>query len=341
MSTTNLLAGEAKALSATHAARLYVLTRDAYLSPPAVTRAKLTALDDLRRVVTDSGIPDGDLPGIAEVTAVSGVRLMERLRLALRTFHVELDARTRHLVLVDVLTSTWPPTGAGPASDLTLLVADAGTYLAPEVTIPQIHRMVRQHRATARLLSASARRGRINRHLGPDDDGPVGAVRDMVAEVLGLCPPAATCASIVLLGGGSLEGGRHGLAGGAILETMHAGPGDAGGRACMVGTALARIDPDALVHELAVLDTVTTLHRDLRAPVRELLAGLLDDIDAATATGAPGTAAAAEESARLQMSRRAVALEIRRLGATPRPRWVPHPRARGARLDTGPGILGT
>lgn len=295
----NPLASTVEQTSAVALARLYVLTRDAYLSPPAVTTGKLAALDDLRRVAAGSA-PDID--------GVRGVRLVEILRASMHDLTGVLDADARALALLEVLVGTTPPTGFGWAASPIHLACDAAGYLAPELSSMAIHRLAKAHRAARRLLSTGARFGLSARALVEDPTGPETAVADMLGEVLGLADASARCAAILLIDGGSIDTGR-GLAGGTILDPLRGfyGP-DA-----YVGTALGRVHPTALVHELASLECALKVRPGLKPGVGGALEALREDLSSAQGR-------TAEEMLRLRASRRAVELAVVRMGAGERGR---------------------
>lgn len=295
----NPLASTVEQTSAVALARLYVLTRDAYLSPPAVTTGKLAALDELRRVTGRT------TPGLE---SVRGVRLVELLRVAMHDATGVLDADTRAVALLEVLLGTTPPNGFGWAASPVHLACDAAGYLAPELSSLAIHRLAKTHRASRRLLTTGARFGLSARALVEDPTGPEAAVADMLGEVLGLGHAGARCAAILLIDGGSIDSGR-GLAGGTILDPLRGfhGP-DA-----FVGTALGRVHPTALVHELASLECTLRLRPALKPVVAAAVEALREDL--ASAQGRTG-----DEMLRLRASRRAVELAVVRMGAGERGR---------------------
>lgn len=323
----NPLASTLEQSSAVALARLYVLTRDAYLSAPAVTTGKLAALDELRRVAGRSICAAGSAPGgsgggsgvasadraaileiAAEIENVRGVRLVELLRAAMHEVTGVLDADARALALLEVLLSTTPPTGFGWAASPVHLACDAAGYLAPELSTLALHRLAKAHRARRRLLTTGARFGLSARALIEDPTGPETAVADMLGEVLGVGESSARCAAILLIDGGSIDTGR-GIAGGAVLDTLRGfhGP-DA-----FVGTALGRVHPTALVHELASLECALKVRPGLKSAVAGTLEALREDLASTQGRSGP-------EALRLRASRRAVELAVVRMGAGERGR---------------------
>ncbi len=306
------LASTPEEADAARLARLYVLTRDAYLSAPAVTTDKLTALDELRRwasrPVLQAAREAAVQAGISQVDDVRGVRLVEFIRVTMHDLTRRMNAERRAFAVVDVLVSTMPPTGFGWAASPVHLACEAAAYLAPELSSLQIHRIAKTHRASRRFLAAGARIGLPARALIEDPTGPEVAVAEMLAEVLGLGPAPARCAAIALIDGGSLPS-RHGLCGGAILEPLSGfNYSDA-----FVGTALARAHPAALVHELASLECALKARPSAKPMTAAALEALREDLAAAQASSA-------DEHVRLRAARRAVELAVLRMGAGERGR---------------------
>ncbi|MDO5711237.1 MAG: hypothetical protein Q4P32_05805 [Micrococcales bacterium] len=294
-------------MTAARLTRLYVLTRDAYLSPPVITTGKLAALAELRRAASGpAGRAMGEVGLPAEIGSVPGVRLVELLRVAMSDLTSRMGSDARAVALLDVLVGTTPPGGFGWSASPIHLTCDAAGYLAPEVSTLQIHRLAKAHRASRRLLTTGARFGLSSRALLADPTGPETAVADMLSEVLGMGIATARCAAIVLIDGGSIDSGS-GLAGGMVLDPLRGfhGP-DA-----FVGTALGRAHPMALMHELAGLECVLRLRPTLKTVVAGAMEALREDL-------ATAQARTAEEALRMRASRRAVELALVRMGTNQR-----------------------
>ena len=296
MIAMNPLASGATILAASRAARLYVLTRDAYLASPAQTRSKLEALEELRRVTT-AGAP-------GDAARVGGVRLVEMLRVTMHTLAAGTDEGARRLALLDVLTATRPAGAGGWTADPRLFLVDAGRHLLPEVEGAQLARLVRRHRTTGVLLqrvSGSRMTGRP--HLD-EPDPAVAAVADMIAGVLGLTPSAALAQAVLTVQGPGLDETRGGVAGGLVLDPTD---DENGG---MLGTDLALQSVRALADQLAGLDTVAAFRPDLRQPLAARVRDLREDLVAREPLDD-------RDAARLGAGRRVVEYTARRLDPSP------------------------
>lgn len=326
MTSTNTLCARQTTQTWVQAGRLYLLTRDAYLSAPAQTRTKLRALEDLRGTVGTALSFEG-LP--IDLTTVTGVRLVETLRTGLVRATRTTIRQERELALIEILTSTVPP-GAAWATPLEGLAADLAALLLPETTPAKAAQLVRRHRATTRSLTALARSRRPEAPV----DTPVDVVAGMLSDVYGLARPAALCAALSALDvtddgrlvedrGLRTHRNHTGLAGGALFDPLRGTGGPVVHR--YVGSALAVISPEAFAHELAAIDLVLRHRPDLAGPIDGHLLDLRDDLEPARVVD-PGAAIGAAHALA------AVARRPRGARTTPRrflAGWVRHPRLGG------------
>lgn len=267
--------------------RLYLLTRDAYLSAPDEATRKLDALEDLRRIAADHLAAIGTP---VDLGATSGVRLVERLRIALRRLARGMSRHERALVLLEILTVSAPPCGGQWAASRSSLGADLAGHIAPEVPPGTIDAQLRHHRAVFRTLYSSGARGATFADEVGAAPGELGWVSETYAEVFGLHEAQAAVAAVRTLdarGDGAGRGGpgraglppveiAHGIVGGALFEPVD-GPAVTGPRA-FVGGVLADAFPLAFLHHLATLDVVAHARPDLRAPIHARLGALRGDL---------------------------------------------------------------
>lgn len=335
MTNTNTLGARPTTHTFVQVGRLYLLVRDAYLSPPAQTRVKLLALEDLRRSVGDK-LTCAGLP--TDLATVTGVRLVETLRTGLLRAARTTVRQERELALIEILTST-SPRELGWATPLDGLAVELAGLLLPEMAPAKAAQLVRRHRATTRSLRGLLRPSRPGQPI----ESPVDVVAEMLSGVYGLARPAALCAALTALdatdtlaegsSGSDEEPGsaraprpprmHTGVAGGALFDPLYGAGGPVVHR--YVGSALAVISPEAFAHELAAVALVVRHRPDLVDPIGRHLLDLRDDLDAARAVD-PGAAIAATHAIG------AVARSPRRTRTTPRRfllDWGRHPRLGG------------
>lgn len=250
--------------------RLYVLTRDAYLSTPALTLAKLASLTELRadvaRHLADSGTAN-------ELDRLSGVRLVEALRRTLRRLSQSLTRHERLLVLVDILTTSGPSTGSGWAGSPTGPGLDLAAQIVPELAPARLEALLRRRRSLLRSLRSGSARPGVR-----ESGGEAAWLADTLAEVLGLDTSAAAVAALRALSGDETTTTpiRRGFAGGELFDRLEGVP--AGGPRVFVGGALADAFPQAFIHHLATVEVVAHLREDLRDPLTGRLALLRSDL---------------------------------------------------------------
>lgn len=265
--------------------------------------------------------------------ALRGVRLVEWLRDTMHEASGQLGPADAAMALLEVMTSTAPPrlsacapTGGAAdgldwSADPLALFLDAAGYLAPHLPVTTVTRMYRGHRQSRRLLAGASRLSFSPRGL-VDAVGPQDAVADMMVAVLGISPPAAQAAAVLLLDGTPPE--RAGLAGAAIFDRLD---GFAGPEA-FVGTALGRSNPGSLSHHLATLESATRLRPAVRPRIAIGLEALREDLHAIRPVDEA-------EAARVRAARRCVEFAALRMldrqsfglfaaSRMPRPRpWLP------------------
>lgn len=304
MSVLNPLAATPDESALVRAIRLHMLTRDAYLSPSGTSCHKLVTVADLARVAALTDL-DALLP---PSRALLGVRLVTALRESMAALAHPLAAPACGLALLDAVTSTREP-ATGWSRSPAYFAADAAVHAGIDATPSRINQLQRHHRAARSHLAGVARAGRSAVTL----PGPLAAVAEMIGEVHALAPAHALAAGAVSLAGGVMPPSLPSA--GVIFDRMPTPREPALNR--YVGTAVARVTPEALIHHLATLDVACLVHPGLRSLVGERLAALAHDL-----SDSPASSDA--EQARMEASRRAVESLRRRLGGRAWLRWAAH-----------------
>lgn len=156
--------------------------------------------------------------------------------------------------------------------------------------------------------------------------GPVGeAIGTAVGTTLGYSGAAATSAGLALIGGGSLEAGGFGMAGGLLLTVIAIRSTGSASRQ-FVGNIVARTSPKAFIVELAKLDVRCRFDPKWASAVVRLLTELHDSLQIEL----DSTRAVNGSHRNLLTALRAVEAEIRYLESPDWKRWAAAvPRAFG------------